>query len=48
MQVGDILTPKEVAYIEAMENLIYMLAMGNMEIDMLEEAARELREMHQE
>lgn len=43
MQEGDILTAKEMAYIEAMEELIFMVCMGNTDIDMLEEKARAVR-----
>jgi hypothetical protein len=43
MQAGDILTAAEYAYIEAMEDLIFMIAMGNTEIETLETKAREVR-----
>jgi hypothetical protein len=43
MQTGDILTAAEYAYIEAMEDLIFLLAMGNTEIETLEAKAHEVR-----
>jgi pyruvate/2-oxoacid:ferredoxin oxidoreductase alpha subunit len=43
MQEGDILSAAEADYIESMEAFVYMVAMGNTEIETIEALARKLR-----